>query len=196
MLPDHSSTSEWAGPQTNSQYFSMAAIIADPVPNLCILLRPTGGVRKKGKGWKEQRILYISKGELLAEIPKKEQVKQEGSPPHNYCLLRDPDITLYNNGTNVSPLVGAEGDYLEGIMDPLTRLVEYQKDGRLQWIMDLQYGDEVFFKLDSDKTQASLFPRGRIRYYGKLKGEKGVVFAIEITVSMIRNSIHKCILCM
>ena len=149
------------------------------VPNLCILLRLTSGVRKG----KER--LYIAKGELLAEIPKKEQVKQEEStPPHNYCLLRDPDVILYVIGTGVSPLVGAEGDYLEGIKDPVTRLVEYQKEGRLQWIMDLQQGDEVFFKLERDKTQALSNPRGRVRYYGRVEGEKGVMFGIEITVSI------------
>ena len=164
----------------------MAAIIADPVPNQCILLRPTSGVRKKGKGWKEQRILYISKGELLAEIPKKEQVKQEeGAPPHNYCLFRDPDITLYDNGTGVSPIIGPEGDYLEGIKDPVTRLIEYQKEGHsLQWITDLRHGDEVFFKLQKDKTQAPSYPRGKVRYYGRVEGEISALFGIEITVSI------------
>ena len=160
--------------------------MADPVPNLFILLRQTSGVRKKGKGEKEQKNLYISKGELLAEIPKKEQVKQEeGTPPHNYYLLRDPDITLYDNGTGVSPLIGPEGDYLEGIKEPVTRLVEYQKEGHLQWIMDLQHGEEVFFRLKREKgSQASVYPRGRVRYYGRVEGEKGVIFGIEITVSI------------
>ena len=84
--------------------------------------------------------------------------------------------------TGASPLVGAEGDYLEGIKDPLTRLVEYQKEGRLQWTMDLQHGGEVFFKLERDKTQAPSNPQGRVRYYGRVEGEKGVMFGIEITV--------------
>ena len=161
---------------------------AEPVPNLCILLRQASGVRKKGKGGKEQKIPYISKGELLAEIPKKEQVKQgEGTPPpHNFCLLRDSDITLYDNGTGVSPLIGPEGDYLEGIKDPLARLVEYQKEGHLQWITGLQHGDQVFFKLERHKgPQASLYPRGRVRYYGNVEGKKGVIFGIEITVSLL-----------
>ena len=157
---------------------------ADSVPDLFILLQPVNGVRKAGKGGKTRKNQYIAKGELLAEMPKKEQVKQEEGYPHNFCLLRDPDITLYDNGTGVSPLVGAEGDYLEGIKEPVTRLVEYQKEGRLQWIMDLQHGDEVFFRLERDKTQASLYPRGRVRYYGRLKGERGVMFGIEITVSI------------
>ena len=162
----------------------MAANVDDFVPGLCIMLHYANGIREAGRGGKK-RNQYIPKGELVAEIPKKEQVKQEeGTPPHNYCLLRDPDVTLYDNGTGVSPLIGPEGDYLEGIKEPVTRLVEYQKEGRLQWIMDLQHGDEVFFKLEKDKTQALLFPRGRIRYYGRLKGEKGVVFAIEIIVSV------------
>ena len=106
--------------------------MAEPVPNpnLCILLRQASGVRRVGKGEKEQRHFHISKGELLAEIPKKEQVKQEeDTPPHNFCLLRDPDVTLYDNGTGVSPLIAPEGDYLEGINDPATRLIEYRKEG-------------------------------------------------------------------
>ena len=167
------------------------ACVADSVPCLFILLHPADGIKKTGKGGKIRKHQYIAEGELLAEIPKKEQVKQEkGNPPHNFCLLRDPDVTLYNSGTGVSLLIGPEGDYLEGIKNPVTRLIQYQIEGRLQWIMDLRHGDEVFFKLERDKTQALLFPRGRIRYYGRLKGENGVMFAIEITVSMIRYSIY------
>ena len=154
--------------------------MADPVPNLCILLRQTFGVKNVGK----EHDLYISKGELLAEIPREEQVEQEEEKPHNYRLLRDPAITLYDNGTGVSPLIGPEGDYLEGIKDPLTRLVDYQKEGRLQWIMDLRLGDEVFFKMKRDKTQGPLYPRGRVRYYGRVEGERGVIFGIEIIVSI------------
>ena len=159
---------------------------ADPVPCLCMLLRQASGVRRAEKGEKDRRHLYISKGELLAEIPKKEWVKQEeGTPPHNYCLLRDPAITLYDNGTGVSPLIGAEGDYLEGIKEPVTRLVEYHQEGKLLWIMDLRLGDEVILKMKRDKGfQASVYPRGRIRYYGRVEGVRGVLFGIEITVSI------------
>ena len=164
----------------------------DLISNQFILLQPVrNAVGKIGKIRKRE---YISKGELLAEIPKQEQVKQEeGTPPHNYRLIRDPTVTLYNNGTGVSPLIGPEGDYLEGIKDPVTRLVEYQKEGRLQWIMGLRQGDKVFFKLERDKgSQASLYPRGRVRYYGKVEGEKGVMFGIEITVSMIIVKYSTC----
>ena len=97
----------------------------------------------------------------------KDQVKQEADkPPHNYALLRDPEVTLYdNNGINVVLLIGLEADYLEGVKDPHDRYLEHRKDDHMRWIMDLRIGDMVYFKLETDKvSQVPLYIRGRTRW--------------------------------
>ena len=137
------------------------------------------------KGNKEEPVIFPS-GELIVEIPPKQQVAlQEGVPPHNYCLLRDGDVTLYSDDTGVAPLVGTEADYLEGIQDPASRIANFRMKQRLQWIMGLSVGSIVYFKLRGNKSgRAPLQAEGVIRYYGAVEGERGVMFGIEIMVNM------------
>ena len=141
-----------------------------------ILTKQATGISWDAKGRKKH--LFIKKGELVIEIPKKEQVVlREGVHPHNYCLLRSPDVTLYDSGTGVQPLAGAEADYLEGVQDPISRSVEYRKEQRLKWIMGLRNGDMVYIKLMRDDQM-----RGKVRYYGSVEGRRGVMFGIGIMV--------------
>ena len=158
-----------------------------PSTGVCILVQQASGVRKAKRTGKSQKVPYIKKGELLFEIPLKDRVKQEADkPPHNYALLRDPEVTLYDNGINVVPLIGPEADYLEGVKDPHTRYLEHRKEDRLKWIMDLRIGEMVYFKLERDKSsKVPLTTQGRIKWYGVMDGEIGVNFGIEITVSKI-----------
>ena len=152
-----------------------------------ILVQQASGVRKAKRKGKPQKIPYIKKGELLFEIPLKDRVKQEADkPPHNYALLRDPEVTLYDSGVNVVPLIGPEADYLEGVKDPHDRYLEHRKDDRMRWIMGLRIGEMVYFILERDKSsKVPLITQGRIKWYGVMDGETGVNFGIEITVSKI-----------
>ncbi len=75
----------------------------DPRSGINILVKQICGVKNEKK--REQS--YIAKGELLVEIPPKDRVaQQQDVPPYNYCLLRNPNVTLYDTGVNVSPLFG------------------------------------------------------------------------------------------
>ena len=151
-----------------------------------ILVQQASGVRKAKRTGKPQKIPYIKKGELLFEIPLKDRVKQEtDKPPHNYALLRDPEVTLYDSGINVVPLIGPEANYLEGVKDPHTRYLEHRKEDRMKWIMDLRIGEMVYFKLERGSKVLALTTQGRIKWYGMKDGETGVNFGIEITVSKI-----------
>ena len=146
---------------------------------MCILVQQASGVRKAKRTGKPQNVHYIKKGELLFEIPLKDRVKQEADkPPHNYALLRDPEVTLYDSCVNVVPLTGLEADYLEGVKDPHTRYLEHRKEDRLKWIMDLRIGDMVYFKLERG-SEVPLTTQGRIKWYGVMDGETGVNFGIE-----------------
>ena len=157
-----------------------SCLMADTV---CILLsNSTTGVKRNSKNKKEQ--LNVRKGELVIKIPKKDQIVQhEGVPSHNYLLLLRPNVSFYDTGVNIIPLQRAEADYLEGIANPTARILEYRKEQRFQWIMNLRTGDMVFFKLGINKgSKVPIYSKGIIRYYGAVEGRNGVAFGIEIMV--------------
>ena len=123
----------------------------------------------------------VPRGELVLEIPLKERItRTDGSPSHNYCLYSNNAITLYDDGTCTAPLHGAELEYLAAITDPRKRIIQYLESGKLKWVMDIQHGDIVSFRLPgSDAVQ---MPKGRVRYYGRIPGHEGVMFGLEILV--------------
>ena len=98
-------------------------------------------------------------------------------------MYYDPYVTMYDSGINLSPLHGAEMDYLEAIEAANVRAQEYLKPGRLDWIMDLKHGDKVFFKMER-RDGVALFVQGKVRYYGVVPKHRGVMFGIEIMVSI------------
>ena len=123
------------------------------------------------------------KGELVAEILTKDQIPRKyGTPSHNYCLYNDPAISLYDDGTGVCPLQGAELDYLKAIQNPTTRIVQYLDADKMKWIIDLKTNDIVFIRLKIAKSAPPLVVKGRVRYYGLVKGCIGVMFGVEIMV--------------
>ncbi len=145
-----------------------------------ILLKRTSAEEKYDSDPPLQR--FVSRGELVLEIPFKERIaRTDGSPSHNYCLYSNNLVTLYDDGTCVCPLHGPELDYLLAITDPQKRIVQYLESGKLKWIMDLRHGDTVTFRLPQG-SYSVLMPKGRVRYYGRIPGHEGVMFGIEITV--------------
>ena len=147
-----------------------------------MLLKQQMGERKPNKEEEKPLQMYIFGGEILLEIPEKEQIpREDGKPAHNYCRYDDLDVTTYNNGISVSPLYGAELDYLLGIDRHSVRAIEYLQVDKLAWIMDLKCGTEVFFQLNREKDVPLIIP-GIIRYYGRIPGHEGVMFGIEIKV--------------
>ena len=160
--------------------------MAEPsVPPVYLLLRRTLGDQKPDTEGDKPLQVYISKGELLIEIPPKEQIpREDGTPAHNYSLYNDPDITMYDGGTNICPLQGAELDYLEGIEDDNVRAQEYLKLDKLSWIMNLRHEDMVYFQLEKRDGTPLMIP-GKVRYYGAMQRHSGVTFGIEIMVSII-----------
>ncbi len=127
----------------------------------------------------------VPKGELVLELPLKDRItRTDGNPSHNYCLYSNNAVTLYDDGTGMAPLYGAELDYLLAITDPQKRIVQYLEPGKLKWIMDLGHGDIVTFRLPQG-SNAVLMPKGRVRYYGRIPGHEGVMFGIEILVRIL-----------
>ncbi len=134
---------------------------------------------------------YVPRGELVSEIPAKDRIPRKGgSPSHNYCLHDCPDITLYDDGTGVCPLQGAELDYLKAVHNPTTRIVQYLEPDKMKWIINLKNNDIVFFRLKLTKSAPPVAVKGKIRFYGHIKGHTGVIFGIEILVSCSYNFIN------
>ena len=123
----------------------------------------------------------VPRGELVLEIPPD---GTDGSPSHIYCLYSNNAIILYDDGTSVAPLEGAELDYLLAITDPQKRIAQYLESGKLKWIMNLKHGDTVSFRLPQG-SNAVLMPRGRLRYYGRIPRHEGVMFGLEILVRIL-----------
>ena len=154
------------------------------VPLVYMLLRRTLGDQNPDREGEKPFHVYINKGELLVEIPSKGQIpREDGTPAHNCCMYCNPDITMYDGGANICPLQGAEKDYLEGIEAANVRAQEYLKADKLDWIMDLKHGDKVFFKMER-RDGVSLFLQGKVKYYGVVPKHRGVMFGIEIMVSI------------
>ena len=157
----------------------MAMAMSEPV--VCILLSAKFGVRRRERGSIKdmKHDVEISKGELLFVIPPEDQVSSEdGTPTHNFCMYDDPAVSMYDSGINVSlPLKTKELDYLEAVENPSIRAIEYRQKKKLKLIMDLKVGDSVQF--DSGETL-----QGRIRYCGPIPRYRGVMFGIEIMVSI------------
>ena len=128
----------------------------------------------------------VPRGELVLEIPPIDLItRTDGSPSHNYCLYSNNDVTLYDDGTSVSPLHGAELEYLAAIINPQKRIVQYLEPGKLKWIMNLRHRDIVTFRLPAQGSNAVLMPKGRVRYYGRITGHEGVMFGLEILVIIL-----------
>ena len=165
--------------------------MANPyVPPVYILLCRTLGDQKPDREGEIPLQVYISRGELLVDIPLKEQTpREDGKPAHNYSLYRNPDVTMYDGGTNISPLQGAETDYLEGIKALSARVQEYFKPHKLSWIMNLIQGDMVYFQIEK-RDGTPLMILGKVRYYGAMQRHSGVMFGVEIMVSIVYHLLH------
>ena len=143
------------------------------------------GERKPNQEEEKPLQIYFHRGEILQYIPPTEQIPREDrTPAHNYCKYNDPDVTIFNNGSALSQLHGAELDCLLGIEDANVREQEYLKPDKLSWIMNLRHGDMVYFQFEK-RDGAPLMILGKVRYYGAMQRHSGVMFGIEIMVSII-----------
>ena len=151
-----------------------------------ILLKQTVGEKSSTDGGKPLNV-WIARGELVTEIPEKDQVPRNKGHPHNYRKLTEPDVTFYNDGTGIAPLYGAEAEYLLGVEEASVRIHEYLRPNKLKEVMDLKTNDVVVFKLDRGGVDKMI--RGKVKYYGATPGNsKGVKFGIEIVVCWIHVS--------
>ena len=153
-----------------------------------LLKQRTGEVNDTRDGSNILFQTYVLRGELVSQIPIKDRIpRKDGSPSHNYCLHNDPATTLYDDGTGVCPLQGAELDYLKAIYNQTTRILQYLEPNKMKWIMNVSCNDNVFFRLKLAKRAPPVAVKGKIRYYGHVQGCVGVMFGLEVLVSCSYN---------
>ena len=156
--------------------------------HIAILLKDKRG---EGRIESEEEVPWncpVDKGELIIEIPEKEQVpNNDGKQPHNYRLYtgEQDNVTLYAGPTDIAPLHGTEVNYLLPVQPPSTRLQHYRRENKMTEIMDIKVGDVVIFKHNQGKGNAPAYIRGKVRHLGTIPEHKGIYFGIEITVSTV-----------
>ena len=151
-----------------------------------ILTKEMYGEGKPEKEGEDPWDCRIFKGELVVEIPVKDQLLNKEGKPLNFQLLTGPDIvTLHAENTEVSPLHEDEVPYLLAVQHAGMRLNEYLREDKKKEIMALKVEDVVMFKVDQGRRSASSIIRGKIRYIGPVQESDGKFFGIEITVSLL-----------
>ena len=149
-----------------------------------ILTKEMYGEGKPDKEGDDPWDCRIFKGELVVEIPVKDQLLSKEGKPLNYQLLTGPDIvSLHAEDTEVSPLHQDEVPYLLAVTPAGVRLREYLREDKKKEIMALKVEDVVMFKVDRWQNLATNIIRGKIRYIGPVQESDGIFFGIEITVS-------------
>ena len=148
-----------------------------------ILIKPKRGIGRPVKEGEDPWQCDVHKGEIVVDIPLNERSTTDHTP-HNYRLYTEPNVTLYAPPTDVTPLYGAEVDYLLAVHPPSVRFKQYLQPGDfIKSKMELKVGDIVLFKLKINEDAADAYVHGKIRYLGKLREHDGVYFGIEILVS-------------
>ena len=149
-----------------------------------ILTKEMYGEGKPEKEGDDSWDCRIFKGELIVEIPVKDQLLSKEDKSLNYQLLTGPDIvTLHAEDTEISPLHQDEVPYLLAVQPSGVRLKEYLREDKKKEIMALKVEDVVIFKLNQGQNLVTDITCGKICYIGPIDEDDGIFFGIEITVS-------------
>ena len=122
----------------------------------------------------------VVKGSLLVKLSQEEikgakQQLASGLLPFNFRCLEDPKIKLYCSSNKVYPLNELQKDYLFGIGSASDR---YAALGKLEWTQKLTEGSTCYVSIPAFTTAA----KGKVHYIGRLPGENGIKFGVELLV--------------
>ncbi len=138
--------------------------------------------------------VQVLRGELLAQIPKRQRVQRiDGRPPHNYRTTKDSSVTLYGGEDDdyVSPVYGRDLQLLRAIEKPYDRFAVFSEDSKLEWGDRLKRDDQVYVKLPGDNTRAlHTWSAGVVQHVGPVGSLPGKNFGVEIIVNIVVNVLH------
>ena len=152
---------------------------------------------KSGRGYREEvtkdgsqlRPVEAQKGTLLVCLDSltATRIQKKFGLVVNYKLADRCDIHhdqsevfLFDNRSNVLFVTTIQRDFLLGIRLQLCRMEVLE---RLQWIESLTVGSEAYVTIATIPAPV----KGIVRYIGKLSGEEGTKFGIEIMVWLLHG---------
>ena len=112
-------------------------------------------------------------GELVADYWQADQ-------RFNYRVYNDPNVLLYCQDDDVSPLVEEDFLLLEGISRPADRIEAFRH--QLEFGMALKEGSRVTVTLPGANLSAPKRARAVVHYKGKVGNQPGHLFGVEILV--------------
>ena len=132
----------------------------------------------------------VLRGELVIKIPEKPH--KDGQPPHNYQT--DQPATFYDE-TDVAPLLGTDQHLLAAVKSNEERYQLFVS-GKMEWGSTLKINDPVQVSLKHPQpsdTAATLKATAVIHYVGPVTGVNGIMFGIEIVVSVSEQHVSGCL---
>ena len=155
-----------------------------------LLMRDTPGEMTPGTLKKIVGIINpkrVLRGELLRSIPIGEAQPRSDEVQPNYCVEKNPAITLFAVEDNISPLNIDDYYLLKAIESPSDRFQVFSDPQWLEWGASLRIGSLVYVHLPSPNESVPTWSRAIIRYRGPVKTLPGMNFGVEIMVSMLYN---------
>ena len=155
-----------------------------PLP-YAILLQDRAGKKEHkafffgyGSSFTEKHVL---RGELLHRLSQEEfrvlklQAANAWLPPMNFKFFNDQSVKLYCDPHVVHLLSYAQKELLVGICSPFDRFKAIEK---LDWAEKLAKSSVVYVAIKGVPVAA----KGVVRYIGKLPGQQGTHFGVELYV--------------
>ena len=119
----------------------------------------------------------IAKGTLLVTSPHEESqnIASHLHHVHKYKPMGEMGVSLYCDANQVYRITREQRDMLFGVRNMESRLEELYKLG---WVCKLDFGSSVYVTIPTIPTPVS----GVIRHVGKICGQLGTVFGVELMV--------------
>ena len=151
---------------------------------------PYAVLLQDANGYKENKSVFtgsssfshrnILRGTLLSRLSQEEvrELKHHQSgnvPQFNFKALRESTIKVYCNAHVVQLLNYKQKELLLGIESPTDRFGAVDK---VEWAEKLLEGSNVYVAIPNHYTVA----KGIVRHVGKLPGEAGIKFGVELLV--------------
>ena len=108
----------------------------------------------------------------------------------NYRVYNDPNILLYCEDDNVSPLGEEDFLLLEAVSRPADRIEAFRH--QLEFGMALKEGSSATVSLPVANLSAPTRVRAVVHYKGKVGNQPGTLFGVEILVCDICDCYHAC----
>ena len=167
--------------------------------NYALLFNDVKGYRKlpafvdKGNLEGELTHRIIPKGSLLVKLNKQDTSAFKETYGHNvnylvYSVPSTDSYLLVGNYHEVCTVTNEQRDFLYGIEGHTERVEAFK---RLEWILKLRVGSEVYVTIATTPYPV----KGVVRWIGKLCGEHGKKFGVELLVRTLCTRMYVVCVC-